>query len=110
MVRLTLGADELAQQPVLWKEQFLRGLCGQAIFSNLRRAPCLSTGRCACPKTPGDQECEDDAEVDKPGLKLKWVVVVYSSDASSIASFGMPFRHCHGLDMILSGVSAAGAV
>src|SRR4051812_34434740 len=28
MVRLMLGAYELAQEPVLWKEHVLRGLCG----------------------------------------------------------------------------------
>jgi hypothetical protein len=28
MVRLVLGAYELAQEPVLWKEHVLRGLCG----------------------------------------------------------------------------------
>src|SRR5258706_1823319 len=37
MVRLMLGAYELAQEPVLWKEYVLRGLCGMV---NARTACC----------------------------------------------------------------------
>src|SRR6266446_5238502 len=37
MVRLVLGAYELAEEPVLWKEHVLRGLCG---LVNARAACC----------------------------------------------------------------------